>query len=83
MYCSTMSCSCCNFEFIHHQGIGRPTTTTEDLKYIPSTSILQMSKSLAVCLTHLYRDCVMKTRLHNIQCLADGTPPKSEEKSSH
>ena len=26
---------------------------------------------------------VMKTRLHNIQCLSDGTPSTSEEMSSH
>ena len=42
-----------------------------------------MSKSLAISLTHLYRDCVMKTRLHNIQCLSDGTPSISKEMSSY
>ena len=46
-----------------------------------------MSKFLAICLTYLYsgytHDCVTKTRLHNIKCLEDGTPPTSEESSLH
>ena len=78
-----MSCGCCHFEFLYHQGTGRPLTTNEDLKLITSTSRLQMSKSPTICLyCGCAHECVMKTWLHNIQCLAQ-CPPTSEEMSPH